>query len=125
MKHAESRRKEGLCQWHLHLTSVGQSSEQPVGLSLISHRKRWGKAFEARLPFASAVRSQHRSLTNSEAHMQHFVLGAGRAHIGIRVIFEAHQRRHLGAKRFAVKFACLLAAAVEKQVGLYSVIVLS
>jgi hypothetical protein len=55
--------------------------------------------------------------------MQHFVLGAGRGYAGIRVVFEAHQRRHLGAKRFAVKFDCLLAAAVEKQIGLYSVMI--
>jgi len=57
--------------------------------------------------------------------MHHLVASIGRAHAGFRAVLEADEGFHLGTKRFAVELHRLLAAAVEEQVGLDNVVVLS
>src|SRR5712691_6269030 len=116
--HAKARGKEGLGQRHLHLPTVGQRSEQPLGLGIVRHRERQRKALEAGPPEASPVGSQHRCIADAEGHMHHLVLATWRHHGGVRAFLEAHEHRHLGSERAAVELDRLLAATVEEQIGL-------
>jgi len=73
------------------------------------------------LPKALTVGSHHRCVADAQTCVHHLVSGIGREHAGFawfRAFLEAHEHRHLGAERAAVELDCLLAAAVEEQIGL-------
>src|ERR1700732_4383933 len=56
--------------------------------------------------------------------MHDFIISPLHAHGGIRAVFEAHERRYLGAKRIAVELDGLFAAALERQVRLNNTIII-
>src|ERR1700730_17647435 len=116
--HAETGREKGLGQGHLHLPTVCQRVEQPLGFDIIGRRESQRKALESGLALAAAVRSQDRCIADAEAHMHYLFQSAGLAHIWIGTLLEAHERLYFGAERLTVEFDCFLAAAVEKQIGL-------
>ena len=96
--------KKVLGQRHLHLPAVGQGREQPLCLGIVSVAVSVSEnAQEVRLLRAPPVGCQQSCIADVEAHVHHFVQGAGRkGKLASGAFLEAHELCHLGAGYLSV-----------------------
>src|SRR6185295_10122541 len=113
--HAKALGKERLGQRQLRLSALGKGRKEAYRIGFILGIERERKSLELGLHLRAAVRHHHRHAADLDTGMHDLVLAAGRAHVAIRTILEAHQHLHLGAERLFVELDCLFAATVEKQ----------
>ena len=115
--HPEARRPEGLAQRHLHLAAFCQRAEHGIGARCVGNRDRKRETSEMRLARADAIGGHGHGVADPESRVHHFVLRARGNHPrwrGLWAVPIAHQHRHFGAERAAIKVERLFAAPFKE-----------